>query len=67
MFFLFSCVHSLDDTHTPVSDYYLEWLVAVLISASLLIVDFMFFGTNAFVFDPQYRSWQTVTHTDKVD
>ena len=49
------------------TDYAYHWLTAAIISGICLIVDFMFFQPDLFIFDPDYHHWKDITEKEEFD
>lgn len=49
------------------TEYKYHWLTASVIAFFCLIVDFMFFQPETFIYDPDYKHWKDVTEREDFD
>jgi len=49
------------------SEYKYHWLTASIISFVCLIIDFIFFQPDLFIYDPDYNHWKDVTEREEFD
>lgn len=44
-------------TFCTLKDYLYMWIFWCIVVGSMLLIDFLFMGRNAFVYDPFYDNW----------
>ena len=47
--------------------YKIHWISVSMISLVCLIVDFMFFQNDTFIYDPEYNHWKDFTEKEEFD
>ena len=48
-------------------EYKYHWLSASIIAILCLIIDFVFFQPDLFIYDPDYNHWKDVTEREEFD
>ena len=48
-------------------EYKYHWISVAIIALTCLIVDFMFFQPDLFIYDPDYQHWKDVTEKEEFD
>jgi len=46
-------------SYTSGYEYWLQWITLTVMIGLLFITDLMFLSDNTFVFDPNFRSWES--------
>jgi len=55
---IFACIFI-----STIADEYVMWILFSAVSVILLMVDLMFLGQNHFIYDPDYKNWETMTQS----